>query len=252
VAREVGTEGKLGGQAALSHELRNPLAPIRNVLEVMRLQKPVDADYEMFYQAPGERTHPQGGLGIGLTLASRLVELHGGTLEVHSAGIGQGTEVTVRLPIIAIPIQRTEIQKRTVRTRSRTTTVRRILIADDNQDSAKTLALWLSLHGHPVHTANDGVEALNAAAQFPPDVVLLDIGMPKLNGYDTARRIRAETWGRDMLLIAQTGWGQEEDLRRSKAAGFDTHLTKPLDYERLLTLLNDWSTGTREATKKIV
>ncbi|HEX6864459.1 MAG TPA: response regulator, partial [Thermoanaerobaculia bacterium] len=117
------------------------------------------------------------------------------------------------------------------------TSARRILVVDDNRDSAESLSLLLQVTGNEVRTAFDGLEAVEEAERFRPDVVLLDIGMPRLNGYEAARRIRGEPWGKEMLLIAQTGWGQEEDRRLSREAGFDAHLTKPVDHLKLLKLL---------------
>ncbi len=190
--------------------------------------------FEMFTQVDTSLERTQGGLGIGLTLVKKLVEMHGGTVEVHSAGIGQGSEFVVRLPILvetAKPAPEPTVSEPT------RTTARRILVVDDNWDSAESLAILLELTGNKTHTAYDGLEAVEAAATFKPDVVLLDIGLPKLNGYEAARKIREEPWGKSMMLVALTGWGQEEDRQRSREAGFDAHLVKPVDHAALTKLL---------------
>ena len=190
--------------------------------------------FEMFTQIDTSLERTRGGLGIGLTLAKNLAELHGGTLEVHSAGLGEGSEFLVRLPVIE--------QTPTVQTPESTgsepiTTAQRILVVDDNMDSAESLTVLLDLTGNETRRAYDGLEALIAAETFRPDVILLDIGLPELNGYDVARRIREQPWGQNMILVALTGWGQEEDRRRSREAGFNHHLTKPVDPIALKKLL---------------
>lgn len=189
--------------------------------------------FEMFTRAEGGQ-HSQGGLGIGLTLARRLVELHGGTIEAHSEGLGHGSEFVVRLPIlIDAPPARTKA------TRPRTISARalRILVVDDNEDAAESLAELLQLSGNETHIANDGDQALDSAERLQPDVVFLDIGLPRMDGYAVARAIRGQPWGQQMKLVALTGWGQPEDRSRSAEAGFDHHLVKPVDVavvERLL------------------
>ncbi|MBM4439643.1 MAG: response regulator [Candidatus Rokubacteria bacterium] len=192
--------------------------------------------FELFFQVDRSLERSQGGLGVGLSLVRRLVELHGGRVEARSDGIGAGSEFTVRLPVLAdTPIA---TQSREAEGDGRTTpAARRILVVDDNRDSADSLAMLLRLTGEDVTTAYDGVEALEAAAHWRPDVVVLDIGMPKLNGYDACRGIRAERWGKGMVLIALTGWGQDQDRRRTEEAGFDAHLVKPVDPDALLALL---------------
>jgi PAS domain S-box-containing protein len=189
--------------------------------------------FDMFMQVDQSLERAQGGLGIGLSLVKRLVEMHGGTVEASSSGSGMGSAFIVRLPAPqrvasgpaaepgAIPAARAH----------------RILVADDNKDAVTTLALLLKLLGHETRTANDGIEALEVAHQFRPDVVLLDIGMPRLNGYDTARRLRQEPWGRELLLVALTGWGQESDRLKSSSAGFDLHLVKPVNVAEIQRLL---------------
>jgi signal transduction histidine kinase/ActR/RegA family two-component response regulator len=193
--------------------------------------------FEMFVQVEPATAHTQGGLGIGLALVKALVELHGGHVEVHSEGHNRGSRFTVSLPhsVLAasgeLPASVPPPQPPPAHR------ARRVLIADDNADAVETLGMLLSVSGHEVHLASDGARALEIAARERPEVVMLDIGMPGLSGYEVAQRIRAEPWGAGMILIALTGWGQEEDKRRAREAGFDHHLTKPADpaeIERLL------------------
>ena len=172
-----------------------------------------------------------GGLGIGLSIVRALVGLHDGEVAVHSDGRGQGTRVVVRLPTgTPAPAPRPTATAELV-------AARRVLVVDDNEDAATSLALLLGLRGHETRAAFGGVAGLHAADEFRPDAVVLDIGMPDLDGYDTARRIRATGWGATVVLIAQTGWGQADDRQRSFAAGFDHHLVKPVDVETLERLL---------------
>jgi signal transduction histidine kinase/ActR/RegA family two-component response regulator len=192
--------------------------------------------FEPFTQVQRTRAAPHDGLGIGLTIAKRLVELHGGSISAHSEGAGRGSSFSVRLALLETSAA-SESQPRVSNGFARNRRRGRILIADDNFDAAQALALMLRLDGHEVRTASDGAEALRVADEFRPQVILLDIGMPKLDGYETARRLRARPWARDALLFAQTGWGQEDDKQRAKEAGFDRHLVKPLDPEALSELL---------------
>lgn len=189
----------------------------------------------MFSQEKSTLERSQGGLGIGLALVRGLVELHGGTVEARSAGVGQGSEFIVRLPARVVAGRQAESAARAVRRRA--AAARRILLADDNRDAAESMGALLEMAGHEVCTVHDGEAALDAGAAFGPDVALIDIGMPKLTGYEVAERVRSERWGRRVLLIALTGWGQEEDKRRAMAAGFDHHLTKPVDQDVLEGLL---------------
>ena len=197
--------------------------------------------FEMFAQVDTSLESSRSGLGLGLTLVKNLVEMHGGTVEARSAGVGQGSEFVVRLPLLSGPLPALPREPAVVQPVS--TVPRRILVVDDNRDSADSLAMLLKLTGHDVHTAHDGLEAVEAAATFQPDVILLDIGMPRLNGYEAARRIREQQRHKGLTLVALTGWGQEEDRRRSEEAGFDSHLVKPVDLAALTKLLAELGTG---------
>jgi len=191
--------------------------------------------FDMFVQVDRTLERAQGGLGVGLSIARRLVEAHGGTVEARSPGYGHGSEFVIRLPTVRSTVHE---QPEGGGPGPRLAGGRRILVVDDNVDAAASLAMMLKIMGHEVRTAHDGLAGVEAAAASRPDVILLDIGMPKLNGYDACRRIRAEPWGRDVFIVAVTGWGQDEDKRRSLEAGFDHHLTKPAepaDLERVLS-----------------
>jgi PAS domain S-box-containing protein len=192
--------------------------------------------FEMFSQVTPALDRTQGGLGIGLALVKGLVKLHGGSVEARSSGIGLGSEFTVRLPTVEAPVRassKPEDKGEKFPSRKKC----RVLIADDLQDSVESLAIMLQMAGHDIQTAHDGLAAVQAAATFRPDVALLDIGMPKMNGYQAARHIREQEWGKNMVLVALTGWGQEEDKRRATEAGFDHHLTKPVAPSALEKLL---------------
>ena len=186
--------------------------------------------FDLFTRAAGPQEQASGGLGIGLSLVRRLVEMHGGTVTAASEGPGRGSEFTVSLPLAAPP---PPVETRPVPDESASGGRRRILVVDDNRDAAETLQMLLGLWGHEVAIAHDGIEAVEQAAAFRPDVVLLDIGLPRMNGYDACRAIRAQAIGKTAVVVAVTGWGQEQDRRRSADAGFDAHLVKPVD-ERLL------------------
>ncbi|MGN6546044.1 MAG: hybrid sensor histidine kinase/response regulator [Aureliella sp.] len=190
--------------------------------------------FEMFTQVDQSLARSQGGLGIGLTLVQRLVELHDGSVQAFSEGVGRGSEFVVRLPII---VQQPELPRAKNDLELSVPSQRRILVVDDNRDSANTLAMLLRMTGNETRTVHDGVEAVRAASEFRPDLVVLDIGLPRLNGYEVAQLIRQAPWGQRMVLVALTGWGQEEDRKKSKAAGFDAHLVKPLELAALTKLM---------------
>jgi PAS domain S-box-containing protein len=189
--------------------------------------------FDMFSQVDRSVERHTGGLGIGLAIVKGLVEMHGGTVTAASEGEGKGSTFTVILPVMAdSPDEAASPSgKRQARTR------RRILVVDDSRDGAESLAMMLRLMGNDVRTAGDGVEAVERAETFRPDLILMDVGMPRLNGLDATRRIREQGWGKSIRIIAQTGWGQEEDKDRSREAGCDGHLTKPVspdDLERIM------------------
>ncbi len=199
--------------------------------------------FQMFTQVGTTLERSQGGLGIGLSLVKRFVEMHGGSIEASSAGVGQGSEFVVRLPVPAeLPLDTGQPDPTAIQ---QTATCHRILVVDDNRDSANSLATLLKLTDNETESAYDGLEALEAAERFRPDVVLLDIGLPNLNGYGVARRIRQESWGQDIILIALTGWGQAEDRRQSTDAGFDYHIIKPVDLNALKKMLDESAARTR-------
>jgi signal transduction histidine kinase/ActR/RegA family two-component response regulator len=191
--------------------------------------------FEMFSQEAPALQRSQGGLGIGLSLVKGLVELHGGTVSAHSRGTGLGSEFEVRLPIVSRPREiSSDLDSGMIDGSDR---LCRVLIVDDNRDHAESLGMLLELKGHETKTASDGTEGIDKAKSFKPEVILLDIGMPKLNGYECAQRIRQQPWGQDVVLVALTGWGQEQDKRMAMEAGFDHHLTKPVDSETLERIL---------------
>jgi CheY-like chemotaxis protein/two-component sensor histidine kinase len=197
--------------------------------------------FDIFTQADAAMTRAKGGMGIGLALVRALTELHGGAVEARSAGIGEGSEFIVRLHGAV----RDDEQGAAPSGGDGAFDVPRstFLVADDLIDSADSLAILLRQHGHEVHTAYDGEQALSVAARYKPRVALLDIGMPKLNGHDLARKIREQPWGRDMLLIALSGWGQRDDRRRTREAGFTHHMVKPLDLAELAAVMRSVSPG---------
>jgi PAS domain S-box-containing protein len=194
----------------------------------------LDRIFDMFTQVDRSIERSQGGLGIGLTLVKRLVELHGGTVEAHSAGPGKGSEFAIRLPILrrsasAVCVNDEGGQLPAGR--------RRVLVVDDNENGANVLGMLLTALGNEVRSCYDGLTAIDIASEFHPDIILLDLGMPKFNGFDTAIRIRQEPWGKDIVLAALSGWGQDEDKRRTRQAGFDYHFVKPIEPAALRRLL---------------
>jgi PAS domain S-box-containing protein len=192
--------------------------------------------FDMFTQVDRSLEHSRGGLGIGLTLARRLLALHGGTIGAHSDGPGKGSCFTVRLPLTDQPGRATVDVGGSA---AEELLPLRVLVVDDNEDAAESLSMLLGFAGSQVRRARDGLAAVSVAEEFRPQAVLLDIGLPKMNGYDSARAMRRRPWGKDVLLIALTGWGQDADRRRSEEAGFDHHLVKPVDFPELLALLHD-------------
>jgi len=192
--------------------------------------------FEMFVQADTSLERSIGGLGIGLSLVKNLVEMHGGRVTARSEGLGRGSEFVIDLPVAPPFTELTETDD-LAKEIQKTGAGKRILVVDDNLDSAESLSVLLELSGHDVRLAHDGIDAVKTSDEFRPDVILLDIGLPRMNGYEAARVIRRRPWGNGVTLIALTGWGQKEDRERSKDAGFDTHLVKPVDHDELLRLL---------------
>lgn len=197
--------------------------------------------FEMSTQVDRSLDKAHGGLGIGLSLVQRLVQLHGGVVEARSDGAGKGAEFIARLPIA---VTQSEPRPSTTDRQEMPTSVRRILIVDDNKDGVDGLRMLLEVSGNDIRTAYDGHQALEIAEQFRPDIVLLDIGLPDVDGYEVCRRIRRAPWGGDVVLVALTGWAQEDDRRRSREAGFDHHLVKPVDAGALLGVVSSLARNT--------
>jgi two-component system CheB/CheR fusion protein len=194
--------------------------------------------FDLFVQAERRLDRSQGGLGIGLTLVRRLVDMHGGSVTAFSAGPGQGSEFVVRLPALTAEQQRKLLRKPPeVQQPAAPSVPRRIRVVDDNVDAAESLAVLLRLEGHEVRVAGDGPAALAAAQADPPEAVVLDLGMPAMDGFEVARRLRAQPGTSGTLLVALTGWAQEDDRRRCYEAGFDGHLPKPLEWDALQQFL---------------
>jgi signal transduction histidine kinase/ActR/RegA family two-component response regulator len=204
--------------------------------------------FDMFTQGDQSLEKSHGGLGIGLTLVKRLVEMHGGSVRATSEGTGHGAQFTVTLPMAVVLPKRME-KGEPMQTPA--AFAGRVLVADDNHDAAESLSVVLRLMGSEVRTVHDGQQAVEEAALFHPDVILLDIGMPRLNGYEAARRIRREDWSARTVLVALTGWGQEEDKRRATEAGFDWHFTKPVNTAELHALMSGLRAETGAAGHKL-
>jgi PAS domain S-box-containing protein len=190
--------------------------------------------FKMFSQVDRSIERSRGGLGIGLSLVSRLVDMHGGTIEAHSEGLGKGSEFIVKLPILA---GASPAQPKPSRDYASMKSSLRVLVVDDNRDSADTLAMVLQLSGNETQVSYDGEQALRAYDTFRPDVMLLDIGMPTLSGHEICRRIRSKPCGKNVVMIAQTGWGQDEDRKMTHEAGFDHHMTKPVSTDTIMKIL---------------
>jgi PAS domain S-box-containing protein len=202
----------------------------------------IDRIFDMFTQVDGSLERAHGGLGIGLTLVKRLVEMHGGTVTARSDGANRGSEFIVRLPIVVeLLAEQSEANGQCAATSGK----RRIMVVDDNENAAQIMGMLLKALGNDVQTVFSGAEAIEVAERFRPDVMLLDIGMPEMNGYETARRLRDQPWGKDIILAALTGWGQEEDKRRTRDAGFNHHFVKPLDLSMLQRFLAECQSSNR-------
>lgn len=199
--------------------------------------------FGLFVQLDQGSARSHGGLGIGLTLVKNLVEMHNGSVEAKSNGVGKGSEFIVRLPRIhgnaSVDIAPTEVRPRS----AAAATGNRLLVVDDNRDAATSLAMLLRLEGHEVEVAFSGVAALEIAKTFHPHLVFLDIGMPDMDGYEVARRLRGEPWGRNSILVALTGWGQQDDRRRSAEAGFNHHFVKPPELSSVTQVLKSLNTN---------
>lgn len=198
----------------------------------------LDRIFEMFSQVAPPLDRTQGGLGIGLALVKGLVELHGGRVRAMSEGPGQGTSVEIRLPVVesigpSVPEDNASLRQGR----------QKILVVDDNIDGAESLALMLKLSGHEVAVSNDGMDAVARADEFKPDLILLDVGLPGMNGYEVVQHIRKQSWSAATIVVAVTGWGQDEDKRRAREAGFHHHLTKPVDFEALQRILDALEVG---------
>jgi CheY-like chemotaxis protein len=188
--------------------------------------------FDLFVQGDRDLDRSLGGLGIGLTLVRRLAEMHGGTVSVESEGVGQGSEFTVRLPAIEAQVEASKPVASVEETRQRD-----VLVVEDNADARETLGMLLELAGHRVHSASDGPEGLRAAMSVRPDVMLVDIGLPEMDGYEVARQVRRIDGANQPYMIALTGYGTPEDRQRALDAGFDEHLVKPVDFDALAAAL---------------
>jgi signal transduction histidine kinase/CheY-like chemotaxis protein len=227
-----------GGQISLRAERDGEFAVIRVCDTGIGIPPAMlDRVFEMFTQVDRGSSLAQGGLGIGLALAQQLTQMHGGRIEVSSAGEGRGSEFSVRLPLCASP-ESAALEPDRAGSAYRPER-RRVLLADDNVDGAESLRVNLEIQGHEVRVAFDGAAALDLADDFRPEIMVLDLGMPKLDGLEVCRRVRAREWGDDVTIIALTGWGQEQDRRRTLEAGFDHHLVKPVEPQALARLISE-------------
>jgi signal transduction histidine kinase len=227
-----------GGEIHVSIHARNSTAEFRvkdNGIGIA--PESVPKLFNLFARLETDSQAPHGGLGVGLALVRNLVEMHGGEVSIHSAGMNQGSEFVVRLPLLGTHVEQAAAGGQPEPLSNESVT-HRILVADDNLDAMESLALLLELAGHEVRKASDGLQAVAVATQWQPDLALLDIGMPGLDGYEVARRIRAEPWGERMMVVALSGWGQSEDIRSSSEAGFNLHLVKPISFEALNGVLS--------------
>jgi PAS domain S-box-containing protein len=225
-----------GGRIRVSTERSGDYAAVRIVDNGVGLSREaLGTIFQMFVQIAAPLDREEGGLGIGLSLSKGLVELHAGTIEASSPGPGHGSEFVVRLPLAH---ERRASPAKPAAPAAERRSALRIVVADDNRDAAASLAALLELEGHEVAVVNDGAAALDAIQQSRPDIALLDIGMPSLNGYDIAKRVRAAEWGSDITLVAVTGWGQDTDKDLAFEAGFDHHWVKPVDSSVALELCN--------------
>jgi CheY-like chemotaxis protein len=189
--------------------------------------------FDLFTQAERSLDRSQGGLGVGLTIVKRIIDMHGGSVKVFSEGLGHGSEFVVRLPLAKKPAEPSAPKERS----ERAETQLRTLVVDDNQDAANSLALLLRQSGDQVRVAYSGAMALELAPEFKPHAILLDIGMPELDGYEVARRIRKDKQFANVRLIALTGYGRDADRKQTQEAGFDAHLIKPVEPQQLRELL---------------
>jgi CheY-like chemotaxis protein len=225
-----------GGRVTLAAERRGDEVEIRVSDNGIGIPpENLDSIFDMFTQVESHAFHSQGGLGIGLALVKGLVALHHGTIEARSEGPGRGSEFCVRLPAgTSVP----SAVSAPLRARDGHAPLK-ILVVDDNRDAASSLSTLASMMGHEVRVAFEGEKALEIASEFRPHTVLLDLGMPGMDGYEVCRRLREEPWGKPMKIVAVTGWGQDEDRRKSAECGFDLHLVKPVGPETLVELLGD-------------
>jgi CheY-like chemotaxis protein/two-component sensor histidine kinase len=228
-----------GGKIRLSAEQEDHQAVIRvRDTGVGIAAEQVPHIFEMFVQGDRRTKNARGGLGIGLSLVRALVQMHGGSVAAQSAGVGKGSEFVVRLPLLERGPAEAQRKEQAEQMPAAGSTPRRVLVVDDSPDAADSLALLLQLKGHQVRVAYDGQSALEQAEADPPDIAFLDLGMPNMDGYELGQRFRKSPRLQRVVLVAVTGWGQEEDRRRTRAAGFDDHLVKPVQPEALHALLS--------------